>query len=127
MVAKNVKKIYPDNRGAEYKRYDDYETINDNESLLELSTLFKNYRGNSGVEGQNKYTNLYYSMDQYLTPFYSVNPGSVEDVFSKPNGIIIEGNVETNINAIIDNLGDLYSTVVGRSELTNRKFSFYLF
>ena len=122
MVAKNVKKIYPDNRGAEYKRYDDYETINDNESLLELSTLFKNYRGNSGVEGQNKYTNLYYSMDQYLTPFYSVNPGSVEDVFSKPNGIIIEGNVETNINAIIDNLGDLYSTVVGRSELTNRKF-----
>lgn len=122
MVAKNVKKIYPDTRVAEYKRYDDYETIDESQDLLRMDTLFKNYKANKGVEGQNKYTNLYYSLDPYLTPFYSVNPGSVEDVFAKSNGIIIEGNVETNINAIIDNLGELYSTVVGRSEITNRKF-----
>ena len=122
MVAKNVKKIYPNKRVAEYKRYDDYETIDENEDLLRMNTLFKNYKANTGVEGQNKYTNLYYSLDPYMTPFYSVNPESVEDVFAKSNGIIIEGNVETNINAIIDNLGELYSTVVSRSELTNRKF-----
>ena len=122
MVAKNVKKIYPDSPKAEYKRYDDYETIDEDEDLLRMDTLFKNFKANNGVEGQNKYTNLYYSFDPYLTPFYAVNPGSVEDVFAKSNGIIIEGNVETNINAIVDNLGELYSTVVGRSELTNRKF-----
>ena len=122
MVAKNVKKIYPNSLNAEYKRYDDYETINENNDLLRMDTLFKNFKSNNGIEGQNKYTNLYYSVDPYLTPFYSVNPESVEDVFAKSNGIIIEGNVETNINAIVDNLGELYSTVVGRSELTNRKF-----
>ena len=123
MVAKNVKKIYPDPYTMpKYRRYDDYETINIDEDIVSMSTLFKNYKSNNGIEGQNKYTNLYYSLDPYLTPFYSVNPGSVEDVFAKSNGIIIEGNVETNINAIVDNLGELYSTVVERDKVTNRKF-----
>ena len=122
MVAKNVKKIYPDKKGAEYKRYEDYETLNENDSNLEMETIFKKYRENQTIEGQNKYTNLYYSLDPYMTPFYSLNPDSSEDVFTKSNGVIIEGNVATEINAIIDNLGDLYSTVVAKSEITNRKF-----
>jgi hypothetical protein len=122
MVAKNVKKIYPDTPKPEYRRYDDYETINQNENLLELQSLFKNYRANQSVEGQNKYSNLYYSIDPYMTPFYSINAGSTEDVFVSSNGIIIEGDVNSNINAIVDNLGDLYSTVVSNSEIKNRKF-----
>ena len=122
MVAKNVKKIYPENKTTELKRYDDYETIDEESSVLEINTLFKNYKANRSVEGQNKYTNLYYSLDPYMTPFYPINTGSTEDVFQKSNGIIIEANVETNINAIIDNLGELYSNVVSRSEITNRKF-----
>jgi hypothetical protein len=121
MVAKNVKKIYPENE-TEYRRYDDYETLNANESLLEMSTIFKNYRANQLVEGQNKYSNLYYSLDPYMTPFYSVNPEVSNDVFSSTNGIIIEGDVASNINVIVDNLSDLYSTVVSRSEITNRRF-----
>ena len=120
MVAKNVKKIY---LGTEDdKRFDDYEIKNENTSLLRMESLFKNMNQYNGIEGQNKYSSLYYSLDPYMTPFYSVNPESVKDVFAKPNGIIIEGNVNTNINAIIDNLGELYSTVVNGSELTNRKF-----
>jgi len=122
MVAKNVKKIYPDTAKIEYRRYDDYETIKENDNLLELQSLFKNYRANQSVEGQNKYSNLYYSIDPYMTPFYSINPGSTEDVFAASNGIIIEGDVNSNINAIVDNLGDLYSTVVSNSEIKNRKF-----
>ena len=122
MVSKNVKKIYPDTPKIEYRRYDDYETISENDNLLELQTLFKNYRANQTIEGQNKYSNLYYSIDPYMTPFYSINPGSTEDVFATSNGIIIEGDVNSNINAIVDNLGDLYSTVVSNSEIKNRKF-----
>lgn len=122
MVAKNVKKIYPDTKNNDYNRVDDYETTHETDDLLMMETLFKNYRGNTGLEGQNKYTNLYYSLDSYMTPFYSVNPSPTEDVFAKSNGIIVEGNVETNINAIVDNLGELYSTVVSRSKQTNRKF-----
>jgi hypothetical protein len=121
-VAKNVKKIYPDNAKAEFKRYDDYETLNENDNLLEMETLFNNYYSNQSIEGQNKYANLYHSLDSYMTPFYSVNPDVQDDVFSSTNGIIIEGDVATNTNAIIDNLGKLYSTIVAKSELTNRKF-----
>jgi hypothetical protein len=124
LVAKNVKKIYPNAPNAEYRRYDDYETLNEETSLLEMSSLFINKKNNKDSRGNvNKYTNFtYQSFDNYMTPFYSINPDTVEDVFAKPNGVIIEANVETNINAIIDNLGSLYSTVVDRSNITNRKF-----
>jgi hypothetical protein len=122
MVAKNVKKIYPTTKNAEYKIYDDYETINLNDDLKEISSLYL-VRNRTNRNVKDKYTNFTYgSFDKYMTPFYSVNPDAVNDVFSEPNGIIIEGNVETNINAIIDNLGDLYSTIVGNSEINNRRF-----
>lgn len=119
MVAKNVKKIYPDTK-TEYKRYDDYETLNLNEELKEISSLFVTRRSRTDKKEYSSFT--YQTFDKYMTPFYSVNPDSVNDVFAEPNGIIIEGNVETNINAIIDNLGDLYSTIVGNSEINNRRF-----
>jgi hypothetical protein len=121
MVAKNVKKIYPNSKTAEYKRYDDYETLNVNTDLKEMSSLYITRQ--SSRNSSARYSSFtYQSFDRYMTPFYSVNPDSVNDVFSEPNGIIIEGNVETNVNAIIDNLGDLYSTIVGNSEINNRRF-----
>jgi hypothetical protein len=125
MVAKNVKKIYPDTKTYEYKRYDDYETLNLNDELKEMSSLYITTQSNRNVTSLQKtrYSSFTYkSFDKFMTPFYSVNPDTVNDVFAEPNGIIIEGNVETNINAIIDNLGDLYSTVIGNSEMTNRRF-----
>ena len=121
LVAKNVKKIYPTKKG-EYKRYDDYETINLNDDLKEMSSLYITRQSQSSKKLTTRSSYTYKSFDKYMTPFYSVNPDSVNDVFTEPNGIIIEGNVETNINAIIDNLGDLYSTIVGNSEINNRRF-----
>ncbi len=121
MIAKNVKKIYPDSKTAEYKRYDDYETLNLEQELKEISSLYITRQTNRNLNV--RYSSFTYKQfDNYMTPFYSVNPDSVNDVFAEPNGIIIEGNVETNITAIIDNLGDLYSTIVGNSEINNRRF-----
>ena len=121
MVAKNVKKIYPDSKTSENKRYDDYETINLMEDLKEISSLYVTRR--STRTDKKEYSSFtHQNFDKYLTPFYSVNPDLMNDVFAESNGIIIEGNVETNINAIVDNLGDLYSTIVGNSEITNRRF-----
>jgi len=120
LVAKNIKKIYPTNK-TEYKRYDDYETLNLGEDLKEMSSLYITRQSTRNLT--TRYSSFtYQQFDKYMTPFYSVNPESVNDVFAQPNGIIIEGNVETNINAIIDNLGDLYSTIVGNSEINNRRF-----
>jgi hypothetical protein len=121
MVVKNIKKIYPTEQTSEFKRYDDYETINQTEDLKELSSLYITKK--SSQTDKAKYSSFtYQSFDKYMTPFYSINSESVNDTFSEPNGIIIEGNVETNINAIVDNLGDIYSTIVENSELTNRRF-----
>jgi tRNA-binding EMAP/Myf-like protein len=121
MVAKNVKKLYEAD-AITFGRHDDTEFIDESKNLLEMDSLFKKYRANETVEGENKYKQLYYSLDSYLTPFYSLNPGSVEDVFTKPNGVIIEADVESNINAIIDNLGSLYSTVMSKSESVTKRF-----
>ena len=121
MVVKNIKKIYPIVPTSEFKRYDDYETINFNEDLKEMSSLYITKK--SSQTDKAKYSSFtYQSFDKYMTPFYSINSESVNDTFSEPNGIIIEGNVETNINAIVDNLGDIYSTIVENSELINRRF-----
>jgi len=124
LVTKNIKKIYPNPTTiSEYKRYDDYETLNLNDDLKEMSSLFITRQSQSTRNLTNRYSSFtYQQFDKYMTPFYSVNPDTVNDVFAEPNGIIVEGNVESNINAIIDNLGDLYSTIVGNSEINNRRF-----
>jgi hypothetical protein len=130
MVAKHVKKIYPDESStSSYTKVDDHETYNHSESMLAISEAFRS-RSNRKDERQVKkfvsYGNPYVTdphiIDPYMTPFYPINPEERKDVFNSSNGIIIEGNVESNLNAIIDNLGDLYSTVVSKSEITSRKF-----
>ena len=123
MVSKNVKKIYPNDAKVGYKRYSDYETLDDNETLLELSSLYTNKDYQKDNRGQSRHSSFTYkSFDKYMTPFFSLNPDTTNDVFTKTDGIIIEGNVESDINAIVDNLDDFYSTVVSRSQITNRRF-----
>jgi hypothetical protein len=122
MVAKNVKKGY--NEEVKSTRINDLEYINENMDLLEMSTLFRNYKSNDNqdVEGLNKYSEVYSSLNKYMTPFMTQNPDIVDNVFNSSNGIIVEANVNSDINAIIDNLGELYSTVVSRGTATARKF-----
>jgi len=121
MVAKNVKKIYKANDEPQ-QRDGDIETIPENENLLEMDTLFRKYKSNENIEGQNKYSGFYSSLNSYMTPFMSDNLEITGNVFNSDNGVIVEGSVNSNINAIIDNLGELYSTVVSRGTETSRKF-----
>ena len=89
--------------------------------ILDISIYFKKYKNDKNIEGQNKYVNLYRSIDPYMTPFKS--PNIIDnDVFAKKNGIIIENEVTSDINAIIDNLGDFYSTVIDNSTARDRRF-----
>ena len=121
MVAKNVKKTYVIDEGSGYERVGDIEVIPENQNISEMSSLFRRYKSNEGIEGQNKYSGLYSALNPYLTPFSSANTEN-SDAFNSENRIIVESNVNSNINAIIDNLGDLYSTVNTRGRETTRKF-----
>jgi len=121
MVATNIKKIYPSRQTTD-KVMGDYIEINQNENMLQMEGVIKSYKTSStNNDAQNKYAELYSSLDPYMTPFESLNP-EVDDIFDKDNRVLIEANVNTNINAIIDNLGDLYSTVVAESKIVARKF-----
>ena len=117
LVAKNVKKIYPSSEKNKKDETNDIEYIDINRDLLDLSTLFKNYRANIGGEGQNRYTELYGAINPLLTPFSNIDEHDNEN-----NSAIVTAQVTSNINAIIDNLGDLYSTIVANDEEVTRKF-----
>jgi hypothetical protein len=125
MVATNMKKVYLDknnnNKANEVTTVSDYENIDQMSDIIQMEQLFKNYKSNKNVEGQNKYNNLYYSLDPYMTPFYSL-PIENNNVFNSQNGVIVESSVNTNITAIVDNLSDLYSTIVSNNEIKSRKF-----
>jgi len=116
LVAKNIKKVYPKDEKNKNTDINDIEYFDMNTDLLELSTLFKNYRANIGGEGQNKYAELYNSVNTLLTPF------SRPDINDADNEILVNGTITGNINAIIDNLGDLYSTIVSNDSENTRKF-----
>jgi hypothetical protein len=119
LVAKNIKKVYTD---KPKENIDDIEYIDENDDLIQMSTLFKNYRSNVSGEGQNKYSELYSSLNQHMTPFSSVLPDSTPTVFQEANSIIVTGNITSNINVIIDNLSDLYSSVVSKDGEITRKY-----
>ena len=78
-----------------------------------MNQKFKNYRSNAGSDEQNKYIELYKSLNSYMTPFEN-------DLTNKNQ--IVETSVNSDMNVIIDNLGDLYSTVVAKDAIVSRKF-----
>ena len=117
MVATNVKKIYVD--GGDTIE-EDYTELNGNTDLIEMDTLFKKYKTNTFENVSNKYAQLHSKIDPYMTPFYSPHSATIAN--SNDSGVIVESEVQSNINAIIDNLGNLYSNVVANTELNRRKF-----
>jgi hypothetical protein len=124
MISTNIKKIYTDKLSineVEGSKNVDYENILMRSDLLEIEQSFKNWRSNINIEGQNKYSNLYGSLNQQMTPFYPVDIIN-NNVFNSQNGIIIEGDIKSNINSIVNNLTELYSSVVSNSEIKARKF-----
>jgi hypothetical protein len=124
LVAKNTKKIYQDeeiiNDDTAVNEYDDVVKINMDSDLKELSNLFKTIESARYFKPRHlNYT--YKSFDTLMTPFNSVNPSEENNVFTVSNGIIVEGNVESDINVIIDNLGDFYSSVAIKSEASKTR------
>jgi hypothetical protein len=109
-VCKNKKKIY------------DIQTIPDeieftNLSLLgertDESELFRLYKNNSIPDENNSYNYLISKLNYHFTPFDNPSDFSYK---------LTSLNVNDNINAIIDNLGELSSIVVKNDELVKRKF-----
>jgi hypothetical protein len=112
-VVKNVKKIYD----AEHIDEDnnDIENISLFSQIESIQELVENYKSNNLPAEQNKYSALYSELSPYLTPFSSVSEESMTD-------IIIEKAVNTNMNTIIDNLTEMYSSIFSSNAVRSRRF-----
>ena len=113
-VAKNVKKMYNVNTNEDSENQD-IDPINLMYDLSAMVTCINNYKSDNSPQELNKYVTLMNELNPYLTPFQDVNPESVYD-------ILYETNVLNNLNVVIDNLGDLYSSVFERGDIKNRRF-----
>jgi hypothetical protein len=112
-VVKNVKKIYD----AEHIDEDnnDIENISLFSNLENMHELIENYKSNNLPADQNKYSALYSELEPYLTPFGNLSEESMSD-------ILIEKAVNTNINTIIDNLTEMYSSIFTSNAVRSRRF-----
>lgn len=113
-VVKNIKKIYTNEIGDDDENNDViYLDINDD--ISKIKGLIDNYRANDMPIEQNKYSLLYGELNSYFTPFNLINEETTSD-------LLTERNVESDLNVIIDNLEDMYSSVFTNNNVKSRRF-----
>ena len=115
-VVKNEKKIYSE---SSLIKDDDEQTdvtnIDLNDDLKNIKMIVENYRANNLPNEQNKYSSLYKELNPFFTPFNDIN----EEYTSE---IMIEKSTNCDLNVIIDNLGDFYSSVFSSNQLNIKRF-----
>jgi len=114
-IVKNIKKIYTIKSDIFNSETNDTIGIYFQDDIQKMMNIIDIYKSKNNNEDQNKYETLYNELNSYFTPF---------DYISSENqgNILLEKNVETNMNILIDNLEDFYSTVFSKNELITKKF-----
>ena len=111
-IVKNIKKVYNTVIDSENS---DLVNINITTDIQNISRIFDTYKSNTSSVDQNKYSLLFNELNPYFTPFDLINEESVND-------ILIEKNVNSDINVIIDNLEEMYSSVFTHNNIRSRRF-----
>ena len=113
-VVKNFKYIY--NAVNDDEENSDVINLNLDKSLIDLKEIIDNYKSNNMPSDQNNYAELYREINKaYTIPFKELQD---EDL----NGVIYELKSKNNINAVINNLEDLYSSVYSNNAIRSRRF-----
>jgi hypothetical protein len=113
-VVKNFKYIY--NAENYDEENGDIINLNLDKTLVDLKETIDNYKSNNMPSDQNKYAELYREIDRaYTVPFKELQD---EDL----NGVIYELKAINNINTVINNLEDLYSSVYSNNAVRSRRF-----
>ena len=119
-VVKNIKKVYDyDETGEDIGDYPDVLSLTLASAREGEEDIIDQYKAGNVPEQDNKYTYLLKASNPYFTPFENP-PLTVEE---QQLAII---KVETNIAAIVDNLGDFFSSVLAgdkdTSTINRRRF-----
>ena len=113
-VVKNVKKMY--NVSLDENSENDIVNLKLTDDLEEMKEIYQKYKSNEQSGEDNKYVEFNVNMNYNLTPFNEL------DVEVKNTDTLIDKHVGDDINVIIDNLEDMYSTVYSNSDVRNRRF-----
>ena len=111
-VVKNIKKVYNVERDSDT---DDVVKLEIETDLKNITELINRYNSNNLPLEQNKYSGLYSDLDPYFTPFELIGDENTR-------GIIAEKMVNQDINTIIDNLEDMYSSIFSNDAIRSRRF-----
>ena len=114
-VVKNIKKTYVDNSLLAEDEFSDIVNLELNDDLDNIKILLENFRTNTLPNEQNKYSSLYKELNPHFTPFDYINDEQLSE-------IMIEKMTNIDINVIIDNLGDFYSSVFRNNLLNTQRF-----
>jgi hypothetical protein len=112
-VVKNIKKVY--NVENNYEENSDIVSIDLDTDLANIKEIINKYKSNDLQSQQNKYESLYDDLNPFFTPFDSIPE-------ENNSGILIDKEVNANINTIIDNLEDMYSSIFNNNSIRNRRF-----
>lgn len=112
-VVKNKKKVYSSDTSDETTQ--SVVDIELDKDLTKITELINLYKGDELNNEENKYSSLYTSLNPYFTPFEYINDETISE-------ILVEKSVNDNINVIIDNLGDMYSSIYSNKKLRSRRF-----
>jgi len=111
-IAKNRKKVYLTDV-EENTDIDDIIVLSQQAYFENQNKIMENYKNNNVSDGQNKYDYLIQQNNSYLTPF---------DTPDYNSNYIASKFVETNLTTVVDNLEDLYSSVVTHDYLSTKRF-----
>jgi len=114
-VVKNIKKTYVDNSLLAEDEFSDVINVDLNDDLDNIKNLIENYKTNTLPNEQNKYSSLYKELNPYFTPFDYINDERLTETMN-------EKMTHSDLNVIIDNLGDFYSTVFRNNVLNTQRF-----
>jgi len=124
-VVKNIKKIYNDlneqdwnktqnQENTEEKEDNDYEQHNIYSDLNKMDDIVRKYKSSANSDENNKYSSLYIDLDPYFTPFSQMD--------DETKDIIYETQIRENINVIINNLENFYSSVVSNNIVSTKRY-----
>ena len=116
-VVKNTKKVYDAESIDEEYSSNDLEYIDLTSNLSNMKDILNSYKSNILPYDQNAYSALYKDLNPYFTPFEQLNEET-----SSEDRILIEKEVKTNLNTIVENLLDMYSSIYSRNNIRSKRF-----
>ena len=112
-ITRNRKKLY-DVETEEAQEYDDVVPLTQADTRTDESRIIEAFREDTVQTGVNRYDTMLRDLAPYLCPWTLPGPGEPPTLLSS--------HVDAPITAVVDNLGDMRSTVVADGRISQKRY-----